>query len=131
MKYFTINELCKSSTAQQKGINNSPNHAIIRNIKLLVAFILDPLRENYGRPIHVTSGYRCEELNKIIGGSENSQHKDGLAADITAGTSKENKKLFDLIQKLNLPFDQLIEEKNYKWLHVSYSSKPRKQVLHL
>lgn len=131
MKYFTIKELCDSIEAEKREIDNSPNSAIIRHLNLLVRFILDPLREKYGKPITVSSGYRCQELNKIVGGSKNSQHVKGLAADITVGSVFENKKLFNLIIKLNLPFDQLIDENNYKWVHVSYSSKPRKQILKL
>ena len=131
MKYFTIKELCKSSTATYKGINNTPNSEIVNNLEQLVDNILDPLRENYGKPIIVNSGYRCDTLNKVVGGSSTSQHKCGLAADITAGSRLENRRLFALIQKMNLPFDQLIDEKNYSWIHVSFSKKPRKQILHL
>ena len=131
MQYFTIKELCKSATASQKGIDNSPNSEVTKNLELLVANILDPLREKYGKPIRVNSGYRCEKLNKAVGGSNTSQHKYGLAADITAGSRLENKKLFTLIQQLNLPFDQLIDEKNYSWIHISISKNPRKQILHL
>ena len=131
MKYFTIKELCESSTAKEHKINNSPNSVIKRHLTLLVKFILDPLREKYGKPITVSSGYRCEELNELVGGAKTSQHKKGLAADITAGSVSENKKLFNLIIELNLPFDQLIDENNYKWIHVSYSAKPRKQIIKL
>lgn len=131
MKYFTIKELCKSSTATQRGIDNTPNSEIVSNLEQLVDKILDPLREKYGKPVRVNSGYRCDKLNKAVGGSNTSQHKYGLAADITAGSRLENKKLFALIQQLNLPFDQLIDEKNYSWIHVSISKNPRKQVLHL
>lgn len=131
MKYFTIKELCKSSTASDLGIDNTPTQEIINNLELLVDNVLDPLRNEYGSPIIVNGGYRCEKLNTAVGGSKNSQHKYGQAADITAKSKKENKKLFKLIQDLNLPFDQLIDEKNYSWIHVSYSKKNRKQVLHL
>lgn len=131
MKYFTIKELCKSSTALAKGIDNTPNSEIINNLELLVKYILDPLREKYGKPINVNSGYRCPTLNKILNGSKNSHHMLGLAADITAGSPNKNKILFNLIIDLNLPFDQVIDEKNYRWIHVSYSDKPRKQILHL
>lgn len=131
MKYFTIKELCKSSTATQRGIDNTPNSEIVSNLEQLVDKILDPLREKYGKPVRVNSGYRCDKLNKAVGGSSTSQHKYGLAADITAGSRLENKKLFTLIQQLNLPFDQLIDEKNYSWIHVSISKNPRKQILHL
>lgn len=131
MKYFTIKELCKSSTATKLGIDNSPNSEIVNNLNKLVEFILDPLREEYGKPINVNSGYRCDALNKAVGGSKTSHHRYGLAADITGRSKSENKKLFDLAQKLDLPFDQLINESNYSWVHISYSDKPRKQILHL
>lgn len=131
MKYFTIKELCKSSTAIQKRIDNTPNSEIVNNLKQLVDQVLDPLRKRYGKPIKVNSGYRCEQLNKAVKGAANSQHIKGLAADITAGSAEENKILFQLVQELNLPFDQLIDEKKFSWIHVSISNKPRKQVLHL
>lgn len=131
MKYFTIKELCKSSTATQKRIDNTPNSEIVNNLKQLVDQVLDPLRKRYGKPITVNSGYRCEQLNKAVKGAVNSQHIKGLAADITAGSAAENKILFQLVQELNLPFDQLIDEKKFSWIHVSVSNKPRKQVLHL
>lgn len=131
MKYFTIKELCKSSTATQKGIDNTPNSEIVINLEQLVDNVLDPLREKYGSPIKVNSGYRCEKLNKAVGGSPTSQHRYGLAADITTGSKLGNKKLFILAQQMNLPFDQLIDEKTYSWIHISFSKNPRKQVLHL
>lgn len=131
MKYFTIKELCKSSTAISKNIDNSPNSEVVQNLTQLVDNILDPLREKYGKPINVNSGYRCQALNKAVGGSKTSQHCFGQAADITTGSKSENKKLFNLIIKLNLPYDQLIDESNFSWVHVSFSKKPRKQILHL
>ena len=105
MKYFTIKELCKSSTAIEKGIDITPNSEIVNNLKRLVEYILDPLRERYGKPIIVNSGYRCPALNKAVNGSKTSQHVKGLAADITAGSPAKNKILFNLIQELDLPFD--------------------------
>ena len=131
MKYFTIKELCKSSTAQKHCITNLPSEEIEHNLEELVHFILDPLREAYGKPIKVNSGYRCPELNKVVGGSNTSQHMKGQAADISVGNKLENKQIFNLIQELNLPFDQLIDEKNFSWVHVSYSKTPRKQILRL
>lgn len=131
MKYFTIKELCKSSTAVQKKIDNTPNSEIVNNLEQLVEFILDPLREKYGKPIIVNSGYRCLALNIAVKGSKTSSHLKGLAADITAGSPKKNKILFDLIIQMDLPFDQVIDEKNFRWIHVSFSKKPRKQILHL
>lgn len=131
MKYFTIKELSNSSTAVQKKIDNTPNSEIVSNLEKLVEYVLDPLRERYGKPIHVNSGYRCPALNKAVNGSKTSHHMTGLAADITAGSIAKNKILFNLAQELDLPFDQLIDEKNFKWVHISYSDKPRKQILHL
>ena len=131
MKHFTLRELIKSDTAIRKGIKNIPNRQEEQNLTSLVDKILDPLREAYGKPIIVTSGFRCEELNRLIGGSKTSQHRSGQAADIRTviDTPEENKKLYDLIIKLNLPFDQLIDEHNFDWVHVSFSEKNRKQIL--
>ena len=131
MKYFTIKELCKSSTATQRGIDNTPSSEIVRNLEQLVDKVLDPLREEFGEPIIVNSGYRSPALNKAVKGAANSQHVSGHAADITAGSKFRNKRLFILAQKLDLPFDQLIDERDYSWIHISHSPRNRKQVLHL
>ena len=133
MKFFTLNELIKSDAAKRSKINNTPNKQEENNLIALVENILDPLREAYGKPIIVTSGFRCERLNKLVNGSKTSQHRTGQAADIRTveDTIEENKKLFDLVQKLNLPYDQLIDEYNYDWVHVSYSPRNRKQILHI
>ena len=131
MKYFTIKELTKSATAQRLGINNDPSIEVTQNLNALVEKILDPLRKAYGHPIIVTSGYRCERLNRAVGGAATSQHVKGQAADIrcTADTRAGNKKLYDLIIKLGLPFDQLINEYDYDWVHVSFSIRNRRQKL--
>ena len=133
MKYFTLNELIKSDSAKRSKINNTPTKQEEKNLIALINNVLDPLREAYGKPIIVTSGYRCERLNKLVNGSKTSQHLYGFAADIRTveDTIEENKKLFDLVQKLNLPYDQLIDEYNYDWVHVSYSPRNRKQILHI
>lgn len=131
MKYFTIKELTKSSCADQYKIDNTPPQESISNLTALVDNVLDPLREAYGRPINVTSGYRCPELNKKVNGSKTSQHVLGQAADITVGSPDNNKKLFSLIKSLKLPFDQLIDEYNYSWVHVSYGPRNRRQILHI
>lgn len=133
MKYFTLKELIKSDSAKRSKINNIPNKQEENNLIALVENILDPLREAYGKPIIVTSGFRCERLNKLVNGSKTSQHRTGQAADIRTveDTMEENRKLFDLVQELNLPFDQLIDEYNYDWVHVSYSPRNRKQILHI
>lgn len=120
MKYFTIAELCKSETADQLGIDNRCKKEHVVNMTALVDNVLDPLRTWYGKPLTVSSGYRCPALNKAVKGSATSDHMTGRAADITGGNPKENKRLFYLIQELGLPFDQLIDEKNFAWVHVSY-----------
>lgn len=132
MKYFTMKELTKSLTADKLGIDNTPTPEASAQLSNLVTHVLDPLREMYGKPITVNSGYRCPKLNAAVGGAKSSQHMRGNAADITAGSKTENKKLFELIRD-NLPFDQLLNESDYSWVHVSYvsTSKNRKQILSL
>lgn len=132
MKYFTIEEMTKSSTATAKHIDNTSNQTVIDNLTKLIEAVLDPLREWWGGPIKVNSGYRCEALNEAVGSkAKKSQHLYGEAADITVGSKTENEKLFNYI-KDNLPFDQLINESNFSWVHVSYrEGRLRKQVLAL
>ena len=92
------------------------------------------MREAWGRPIVVNSGYRCPKLNRAVGGVARSQHTKGEAADIRTLSNRrwENEQLFKLIVKMKLPFDQLIDEHGYSWIHVSYSEgKNRRQVLHV
>ena len=131
MKWFALKEFVKSNTAARLGIDNNPSEDVKKNIELLVEKILDPLREKFGKPIIVTSGYRCKELNKAVGGAAKSQHMSGEAADIrTVGDSKSaNKELFNLIIELGLPFDQLINEHDYDWVHVSYGKRNRRMIL--
>lgn len=117
MKHFSVNELIETST----GLLNVPMQPEKNNLIKLVDSVLDPLREMYGGPIHINSGYRSPIVNKKIGGAATSQHVKGEAADITAGSKIENKKLFNLIAD-NLKFDQLINEKDFTWIHVSYSA---------
>ena len=84
MKHFTISEMLKSDTALKHALWNGATKEAEENLKALIESILDPLRELYGRPIHVTSGYRCPKLNRLVGGAPNSQHMRGEAADIIA-----------------------------------------------
>lgn len=129
MKYFTMGEFIRSDTAQRLGIDNRCRLENAVNIKRLVHHVLDPLRERYGKPIRVTSGYRCKALNDAVGGSKTSDHMTGRAADIvgTPNTQAENKRLWQLIQDMGLSYDQLIWEKGSiigpKWVHISYRSE--------
>lgn len=131
MKYFTLRELTYSETAKKRNISNIADDKARRNLELLVKYILDPLREWYGEPIYINSGYRSIALNRAVGGKSTSHHLFGMAADITVRSKEGNKKLFDYIVE-HLPFTQCINEKNYSWIHVSYDPKNlKKQVLHL
>ena len=132
MRNFTIQELTASAAAESKKINNDPTPEAVENLKQLVNNVLDPLRDAYGKPIRVSSGYRSPALNKAVKGSKTSQHVKGQAADITAESEQENKKLFELAQELNLPYCQLIDEKNFSWVHISYDkNNVKRQILHL
>ena len=134
--HFTIEELYASATAKAKGINNKPNVQQTINLVYLTAYILEPLRVAMNEPIKIGSGFRCQALNKAVGGVYNSQHLKGQAADLCIdGDLKKGKKWFDYIRK-NLPFDQLIWEHNSKgsyWVHVSYVypdfGRNRRQVI--
>ena len=127
MKPFTIQEFTHSATAQRLGIANVPPPAAEAALRRLVEQVLDPLREVWGRPIKVTSGYRCPELNKAVGGVPQSQHMAGEAADVTAGSPQLNAQLWSLLQQLNLPIDQAINERGYAWLHLSCGPRDRRR----
>lgn len=129
MKYFTIEELTRSATATTRGIDNTPTPEIKANLERLVDKVLDGLREIYGKPITVNSGYRCPELNKVIGGSKTSDHVKGFAADLTGGSKQENEKIFNIIRD-NFAWTQLINERDFSWVHVSYDpNRIKNQVL--
>ena len=121
-KYFTLEELISSPTARRLGINNNPSAHIVAALQLLVTNVLDPLREEWGAPIIVTSGYRSPQLNVVVGGARSSQHLLGQAADIrtVSDLPEDNRCLRDLLIRLNLPYDQLIDEYHCDWLHVSH-----------
>jgi hypothetical protein len=132
-KHLSLAEVSRSETAKRRGINNTPSGEHLANFKLLAENIFEPIREHFGVPIHISSGYRSKELNSAIGGSLSSQHCEGQAIDIDMDSSTNgvtNKMVFDFI-KDNLNFDQLINEFNYSWVHVSFDSsgKQRKQIL--
>ncbi len=128
-KYVSYDEATKSQTAIRHGIKNEPNEQELLNMKTVAVKCFDPIRENYGKPLKVSSFFRCSELNKKVGGSTTSQHVKGEAIDIDAGSKQENKKIFEFA-KANLEFDQLINEFDFSWVHISFNQgKNRKQVL--
>ena len=131
--HLDLSEVIRSDSAKRNGISNMPTKEHIANFMLLAEKIFEPVREHFGVPIRISSGYRSKELNAKIGGSATSQHCKGQAVDIDMdGTSLTNKQVFDYI-KDNLPFDQLIwefgNEENCDWVHVSYVPNGRKQIL--
>lgn len=132
MTYFSLSELTRSATASVLNIDNTPPPSAVANLTALVDNVLDPLRKAWGNPITVNSGYRSPRLNAAVGGAASSQHPKGEAADISAGSYDLNRQLFDLAVSLRLPFDQLIDERGYCWLHISHSrTSNRNQILHL
>ena len=120
MRHFSIAELTRSATARRLGIDNTPPASAVKALTALVDNVLDPLREAWGGPIRVNSGYRCPELNRMVGGTPTSQHQRGEAADITVGSRSANRRLLALIKRLDLPVDQCIDEKGCRWIHVSH-----------
>ena len=130
-KNFTLQEFTKSVSAIRNGIDNSPNAEHIRNIQLLVKYVLQPLREGLNKPIRITSGYRSEALNKAIKGSKKSQHCKGQAADLQFKVDgvMNNKMIWDKVIELDLPFDQMINEFNYSWIHISYNEEHNRKAM--
>ena len=136
VSYFTISELTASATAQREGIDNTPTESAYHLLHVLVDQLLDPIREAWGEPIVVSSGYRCKGLNALVGGAKNSHHLLGCAADLIAGNKDDHRRLFKLIQQMQqqgkIRFTQLIAENDFRWIHVSYvPSDLRCQVIEM
>lgn len=125
MKHFTLSEFFNSSTAVKNGIKNEPSPderaTIVRNINLLVDNVLDPIRDKFYTPVIITSGYRCPQVNQLVGGVANSQHMSGCAADfhIKGGTYLTMRQVFLNIYD-TMDFDQLIYYRHKNFIHVSY-----------
>lgn len=130
--HVSFKEAIKSNTALRRGIDNTPNRYEQTNMEIIAEKIFEPLREWAGGPIKINSFYRCEELNRAIGGSSRSQHCEGRAMDIddTFG-HKTNAEMFEYIRN-NLSFDQLIwefgDDNNPAWVHVSYVSEDQNRL---
>lgn len=126
MKYFTFRELLRSEIAIKNDVANMPflygEYIAYMNLEKLVDNLLDPIRERFATPVIITSGYRCERLNKLVNGVEDSQHREGKAADFYfAGfTPKEMTQAFFEIAD-SFDFDQLIYYKKRHFMHVSYN----------
>ena len=132
---FTLEELVASATASRLKIDNTPSKEQAAQLCLLAYRILQPLRDRYKKPIRISSGFRCQALNKAVNGVPTSQHLKGEAADINNGIP-ENRKIFELAQKMikegKMEVGQLIDENGYSWIHISLPDKKHKnQILHL
>jgi len=130
-KNFTLSEITHSNTAKRLGIKNEPTETHLQNMQHLVDDLLQPLRDAVG-PIRISSGYRNPSLNRAIGGSRSSQHCKGEALDLQFWKAGEinNKVIYDWILQSGLKFDQMINEFDFAWIHVSLKAKDnRRQVL--
>lgn len=134
---FTLEELTHSNTADKYKIDNTPDEYVIKNLKKLCNEVLQPIRDKFGKPITVTSGYRSKELNKKVNSSKTSQHTVGAAADIICET-KSKSYLFNLIKGMienkEIKVGQLIWEYGTKttpnWIHVSLPYSKTNQILY-
>ena len=126
-KNFTYEELCHSSVAERKGLRNRPKtkeeeRVVIENLRALCMEVLQPLRDYLEKPVVISSGYRCSEVNKAVGGVRGSQHLRGEAADIQVENTEHLLKIMHFIMD-ETDFDQLIWERDKagtQWVHVSY-----------
>lgn len=125
---FKISELIYSETAIIKSINNMPDINSLDNLLDLIFYCLQPIRDKLNEPMIITSGFRCKEINKLVGGAYNSQHLYGQAADFVVKKYTPSQ-IIEKIKKSNIEFDQLINEYN-KWVHISFNKgRNRHQIL--
>ena len=130
-KNFVLSEITRSNTAKRLGINNEPTKKDLENIQRIITNILQPLRNHLG-PIRISSGYRNKELNRAIGGSNKSQHSKGEALDIQFWKDGKmcNKEIYDWILDNAVDFDQMINEFDFSWIHISLKKyNNRREVL--
>lgn len=126
---FSLYELLLTNHRKFDEEQYNPPPLVVENLRALCVNILQPLRDALGSPVNLNSGYRCPSLNKSIGGASGSQHMTGQAADIVDFTHG-NEFMYNKIIELNLPFDQLINEFGFRWIHVSFDLKrSRRQLL--
>jgi len=130
-KNFTLSEITRSNTASRLNISNAPSQEHLNNMQILIRDLIQPMRDALG-PIRISSGYRSPALNRAIGGSSKSQHCKGQALDIQFWKDGEmcNKEIYDWVIKEGIEFDQMINEFDFAWIHISLKDKEnRKQIL--
>lgn len=128
-QHFLLYEFVRSDTAQRLHIDNTPSEETIKNLVVLATRVLEPLRKFANKQIIVTSGFRCEQLNKAVGGAANSYHLTGRAADLAVTSADEARNWASFLVTLQ-DVDLCIYERQgkSKWLHVQWSKKPRHKV---
>ena len=128
-EHFSVEEMTRSQTAREKRIDNTPPEAAVRNLKILCTQVLEPARAELGRPVIITSGYRCAKLNAAVGGVLKSYHTKGMAANIRIDNLKDAYNLAKLLNDRPLTDLVLIEHSTTaQWLHVQWSRYPRYRV---
>ena len=130
-KNFVLSEIIRSNTARRLNINNAPNKEHLRSLQILIRDLIQPMRDALG-PIRISSGYRNPALNRAIGGSRKSQHCKGEALDIQFWKDGKmcNKEVYDWVIEERIEFDQMINEFDFAWIHISLKDKGnRRQVL--
>jgi len=130
-KNFWLYEFLESPTAREHKIDEqwNPPGGVVQNLRELCEHLLQPLRDALG-PVRISSGWRCQRLNALVGGVSNSWHLSGRAAD--CDIDDKNQLIIDMVKKLGLPFDQMIDEQHLMWVHLSYDNfKNRHQMLRM
>lgn len=130
-KNFVLSEITRSNTAKRLGISNEPTKEHLENLQRIILNIIQPMRDSLG-PIRISSGYRSKELNRAIGGSSKSQHCKGEALDLQFWKDGQmcNKEVYDWVIDNAVEFDQMINEFDFAWIHISLKKdKNRKDVL--
>lgn len=127
-KNFSLSEFTQSNTAISRGIDNTPSERVINSLKYLVSNLIQPLRDKWGEPIRINSGYRSEALNKAVGGVPTSQHVKGEASDLAVDGKAGD--LLEVLEDSGLEFDQAILYRSQNFLHVSLKKEGnRKQII--
>ena len=130
-KNFILSEITRSNTAKRLGIDNGPDKNHLRSIQRLITNLIQPMRDALG-PIRISSGYRNPNVNRAIGGSTKSQHCKGEALDLQFWKDGKicNKEIYDWVLSSDVEFDQMINEFDFSWIHISLKKEDnRKQVL--